>query len=139
MAKPQAIPVRALAAGFCGRLLEKGDVFVIHDEAAFAPSWMERIEGGAGVQAEPETLDFTIKHVPVGSWVVVDKAGERASRVFKKSEGNPKDLAAAEAVRLNAGGQPVLDVQPTTPSAQKEPASPPPEGGNEDDPNLPDA
>lgn len=136
MAKPQPIPVRALAAGFCGRLLEKGDTFTIASEDAFAPSWMERLAADEPAPIEPVALAFTVKSVPVGSYVVVDAAGDRASRVYKRTEDNPKRLAADEAVRLNAGGHPVLDVQPPTPEGAD---SPPPAGDSEDDPNLPDA
>lgn len=126
--------VVAKALGFLGCLREKGDQFAIPSEEAFAPSWMEKLEGEEAKEAarkEPPALDFIIKHVPAGNWVVLDKQGNRASRLFKKDEGNAKDLAQAEAVRLNAGGAPVLDAVPTP--------EPPESGGSEDGDNLPDA
>lgn len=136
-----AIRVRAKAQGFLGCLREKGDEFNIPSEEAFASNWMERLEGKAATK-DPDgpagggAHDFTVKHVPAGNWVVQDKEGNRASRVFKKDEGNAKGLAEAEAIRLNAGGEKVLD-GPTGGGAK-----PTPENSGEDDgqdPTLPDA
>lgn len=130
------IMVVATATGFFGCLREKGgQAFDIGSEEAFAPSWMQKLEGEEATQAantEPPALDFTVKHVAAGNWAVMDKDGKRASRVFKKDEGNAKDLAQQEAVRLNAGGAPVLDA---VPSKEPEPAG----GGEGGDPTLPDA
>ena len=137
MAKPQPIRVRATATGFCGQLLEKGAVFHIADEAAFAASWMERLDpqdAAPAVETNANALTYSIKHVPVGSWVVVDAEGKRASVVFKKADGDPKALAQAEAIRLNAGGELVLD-GPTGGGAP--PTEPAP--AVETDPTLPDA
>lgn len=132
------IMVVATAPGFFGCYREKGGpAFDIVDEAAFAPSWMQKLEGEeaqAAANAPPPVLDYIVKHVPAGNWAVVDKDGNRASRVFKKAEGNAKDLAEQEAVRLNAGGQPVLEALPTTPPPAKDS-----EGGEGGDPTLPDA
>lgn len=131
------IMVIATATGFLGCLREKGDKFDIVSEDAFASSWMQKLEGEeakAAAEAPLPVLDYVVKHVPAGNWAVVDKDGNRASRVFKKAEGNAKDLAEQEAVRLNAGGQPVLEALPTTP-----PPAQASEGSEGSDPTLPDA
>ena len=105
--------VRAIQTGFLGSLRFVNDEFLCPDEEAFAPNWMERLTPKEAAQAAsaPATetgLGFTVKHVPAGNWAVVNKDGERFSRVFKKDEGNAKDLAEQEALRLNAGGEPVM-------------------------------
>lgn len=131
------IMVVATAMGFFGCLRDKGDKFDIVSEGAFASSWMQKLEGEeaqAAADEPPKVLDYTVKHVPAGNWAVVDKDGNRASRVFKKAEGNAKELAEQEAVRLNAGGQPVLEALPTTPPPAQDS-----EGGEGGDPTLPDA
>lgn len=146
MSSKKPIMVVATATGFLGCLREKGGpAFDIGSEDAFAPSWMERVEGDLAVQAASApaaTLTYTIKHVPAGNWTVVDSDGNRASRVFKKDEGIPKELAQQEAVRLNAGGQPVLEALPTSTAPVLAGAGPAPAEGNQediDDPTLPDA
>lgn len=130
--------VVATAMGFYGCLRERGSpAFEISGEEAFAPNWMERVDAATARQpqegaGQPE-LEFTVKHVPAGNWVVVDKEGNRASRVFKKDEGEAKGLAQQEAIRLNQGGDKVLD-GPTGGGA----VQPLPED-NGSDPTLPDA
>ncbi|MNN40825.1 hypothetical protein D3C81_1549120 [compost metagenome] len=85
---------------------------------------------------EPEAAqDFTIKHVPAGNWVVLNKDGERASQVFKKDDGNAKELAQAEAIRLNAGGQPIMP----GPSGGGATPTLPEDEVDDSDPSLPDA
>ena len=105
--------VRAIQTGFLGSLRFVNDEFQCPDEEAFAPNWMERLTPKEAAQAAsaPATetgLGFSVKHVPAGNWAVVNKDGDRVSSVFKKEEGNAKELAQAEAVRLNAGGEPVM-------------------------------
>lgn len=131
------IMVVATAMGFFGCLRDKGDKFDIVSEEAFAGSWMQKLDGEEAKKAaetSPPALDYTIKHVPAGNWVVLDKDGNRASRVFKKDEGNAKDLAQQEAVRLNAGGTPVLDTA-SAGAGQSDGVS----QDGEDGTNLPDA
>jgi len=132
--------VQATQMGFFGSLRAVGDKFQIHNEEAFASNWMERLEAAEAAQAAKEPapdagLGFTVKHVPAGNWAVVNKEGERVSTVFKKDDGNAKELAQAEAIRLNAGGQPVM------PGPSGGGAKPAAETADEDqeDPNLPDA
>lgn len=141
MSNKTTIAVVATAQGFLGCLRSKGDEFTIDSEEAFAPSWMERLDGerAATVTSAPAaTLAYTIKHVPAGNWAVVDSEGNRASRVFKKDEGIPKELAQQEAARLNAGGQPVLESLPTSTAPVLAGAGPAP-AEDPDDPTLPDA
>lgn len=132
--------VRATQTGFFGALRFVGDTFKVQDEEAFAGNWMERLEPKEAAQAanEPSAdvgLGFTVKHVPAGNWVVLNKDGERFSRVYKKDEGNAKELAEQEALRLNAGGEPVM------PGPSGGGALPPLPADDEDDadPTLPDA
>lgn len=130
--------VQAIQTGFLGSLRFVNDTFICPDEEAFAPNWMKRLEPKEAAQAANEheaAQDFTIKHVPAGNWVVLNKDGERASQVFKKDDGNAKELAQAEAIRLNAGGQPVM------PGPSGGGATPPLQEDEVDDsdPSLPDA
>jgi len=132
--------VRATQMGFFGSLREVGSVFAVHDEEAFSDKWMERLEAKEAAKAasEPATdagLGFVIKHVPAGNYVVLNKEGERFSRVFKKDEGNARELAEQEALRLNAGGTPIM------PGPSGGGAVPPLPTEEEDatDPTLPDA
>lgn len=132
--------VRATQMGFFGALRFVGDTFKVQDEQAFASNWMERLEPkeAAAAAKEPTTdvgLGFTVKHVPAGNWVVLNKDGERFSRVFKKDEGQAKELAEQEALRLNAGGEPVM------PGPSGGGALPPLQTDDDDDsdPSLPDA
>lgn len=134
--------VMATQTGFLGSLRFVNDKFICPDEEAFAPNWMHRLEPKEVALAanEPNAdvgLGFTIKHVPAGNWTVLDKDGERVSRVFKKDEGNAKELAQAEAIRLNAGGDPVLP-GPSGGGAKPDAESETQEEDQED-PNLPDA
>lgn len=131
--------VRATAMGFLGSLREVGSTFRVEEES-FSAHWMERLEAKEATQAASQTapdtgLGFTVKHVPAGNWVVLNKDGERFSRVFKKDEGNAKELAEAEALRLNAGGTPVM------PGPSGGGVVPPLQTDEEDatDPTLPDA
>lgn len=131
--------VRAIQTGFLGSLRFVNDEFLCPDEQAFAPNWMERLTPKEAAKAAsttaPETgLGFTVKHVPAGSWVVVNKDGERFSRVFKKDEGNAKDLAEQEALRLNAGGEPVM---PGPSGGGPKPGAD--DDNADEDENLPDA
>lgn len=109
----ESIKVRATAQGFLGKLREPGEVFVIDSEKAFAGSWMEKVDGAVKETAAP-TLQFAVKHVGGGNWIVVkNEDGSRASRMFKKgAKGEAEGLAQAEAERLNAGGQMLLDAVP---------------------------
>lgn len=132
--------VRAVQMGFLGSLRFVNDRFMCPSEEAFAPNWMERLEPKEAAKAanEPSAdvgLGFTIKHVPAGNWVVLNKDGERFSRVFKKDEGNAKELAEQEALRLNAGGEPVM------PGPSGGGALPPlaDDDTDDSDPSLPDA
>ncbi|MGL4315339.1 MAG: hypothetical protein ACRCTL_01795 [Pseudomonas sp.] len=123
----EAIKVRATAQGFLGKLIEEGEVFTISTEEAFAGSWMEMVDATEKVTPS-QVLQFGIKHVGAGNWIAVNNADDsRASRMFRKDDGNARDLAQAEANRLNAGGAILLDAVP-----QKEDVS-------NDDVNLPDA
>lgn len=124
----EAIKVRATAMGFLGKLREAGEVFVIGSEGAFAGSWMERVDAKVEETAAP-TLKFAIKHVGAGNWIVVNNEDDsRASRMFKKgAKGEAEGLAQAEAERLNAGGEMLLEAAPQQDA--------PPAG----DANLPDA
>ncbi len=136
--KDTSFMVRATQMGFFGALREVGSTFQVHGEEAFSEKWMERLEPkeAAAVASQPKDevgLGFTIKHVPAGSWVVLNKEGERFSRVFKKDEGNAKELAEQEALRLNAGGTPVM------PGPSGGGATPAPEEEDATDPTLPDA
>ena len=136
MAKKNTFMVRAIQMGFLGSLREVGSTFAVDDEA-FSDKWMERLEPKDAAKAAsapvPDTgLGFTVKHVPAGNWVVLNKDGERFSRVFKKDEGNARELAEQEALRLNAGGEPVMP-GPSGGGAQ------PPLQEEEEDSNLPDA
>jgi hypothetical protein len=136
MAKNTSFMVRAIQMGFLGSLREVGSTFAVEEEA-FSEKWMERLEPkeaakAASAPAPDAGLGFTIKHVPAGNWVVLNKDGERFSRVFKKDEGNARELAEQEALRLNAGGEPVMP-GPSGGGAQ------PPLQEEEEDANLPDA
>lgn len=132
--------VRATQMGFFGALRFVGDKFMVQDEEAFAPNWMERLNpkeaaAAANSPAAEVGLGFTIKHVPAGNWVVLNKDGERFSRVFKKDEGNAKELAEQEALRLNTGGEPVMP----GPSGGGALPPLPDDDGDDTDPTLPDA
>lgn len=132
--------VRAKQTGFLGALRYVGDEFVCPDEDAFADVWMERLTPkeaaeAASKPAQGSDLGFSVKHVPAGNWAVVNKDGERVSTVFKKEDGNAKELALAEAVRLNAGGQPVMP-GPTGGGPKPAPIE---EDEEKEDPSLPDA
>jgi hypothetical protein len=119
MDKP-AIRVRATAQGFMGRLIERGEVFTVASEEAFASKWMEKVNA-------PETplpeLKYGVKSNGGGRWIVEALAdGSRASVAFTKEQGDAKALAQAEANRLNAGGELVLAVTDGLPSSgQDEP------------------
>ncbi len=132
--------VQATQMGFFGSLRSVGDKFVVQDEEAFSEKWMKRLDPQEAAEAanEPNTdvgLSFTVKHVPAGNWVVLNKDGERFSRVFKKDEGQAKGLAEQEALRLNAGGTPVMP----GPSGGGTLAPLPDDDGDDADPTLPDA
>lgn len=143
MAEKKSAPfmVRAIQTGFLGALRYVNDKFMCPSEDAFAPSWMERLEAKAAAEAANEPaavvgLGFSIKHVPAGNWVVLNKDGERFSRVFKKDEGNAKELAEQEALRLNAGGEPVM---PGPSGGGAVPPLPADDEPDDSDPSLPDA
>lgn len=132
--------VQATQMGFLGSLRFVNDEFMCPDKEAFAPNWMRRLEPEEVAKAAQASNDdvglgFTVKHVPAGNWAVVNREGERVSTVFKKDDGNAKELAQAEAVRLNAGGQPVM------PGPTGGGAKPVDTDGDEeqDDTTLPDA
>lgn len=132
--------VRAIQTGFLGSLRFVNDTFMCPSEEAFSEKWMQRLEPKEAAQAANEStadvgLGFTIKHVPAGNWVVLNKEGERFSRVFKKDEGQAKELAEQEALRLNAGGEPVMP----GPSGGGALPPLPDDDGDDTDPSLPDA
>lgn len=124
----EGIKVRATATGFLGKLIEKGEVFTISNEEAFAGSWMEKV-GAAAKETAAQSLPFGIKHVGGGNYIVVKNDDDsRASVMFKKgAKGEAEGLAQAEANRLNAGGDMLLDAAPQQETDQK------------GDVNLPDA
>lgn len=118
--------VRALALGFFGRLIEAGEVFTIQSEQEFAAKWMEKVDAGTQ-ETEPAKLKYGIKSNGGGRWIVVSNEDDsRASVTFKPDQGDAKALAQAEANRLNAGGELLLDAVPQQHDA---------DGGG----NLPDA
>lgn len=129
--------VQAIQTGFLGSLRFVNDQFICPDEDAFAPNWMRRLEPQEATQVDSQPdvgLGFTVKHVPAGNWAVVNADGERVSTVFKKDDGNAKELALAEALRLNTGGTPLL------PGPSGGGALPPlVEDEDAADPTLPDA
>lgn len=132
--------VRAIQTGFLGSLRFVNDTFSCPSEEAFAENWMERLQPKEVAAAANEStadigLGFTIKHVPAGNWVVLNQDGERFSRVFKKDEGNARELAEQEALRLNAGGTPVMP----GPSGGGAVPPLPDDDGEDADPTLPDA
>lgn len=131
--------VRATQMGFIDSLREVGSTFRVNEEA-FSEKWMERLEPKEAAAAANEStadvgLGFTVKHVPAGNWVVLNKDGERFSRVFKKDEGQARELAEQEALRLNAGGEPVMP----GPSGGGALPPLPDDDGDDADPTLPDA
>lgn len=139
--KSTGFMVQAIQTGFLGSLRFVNDKFMCPSEEAFAPSWMARLEPKEAAEAANEPtadigLGFTIKHVPAGNWVVLNKDGERFSRVFKKDEGNAKELAEQEALRLNAGGEPVM---PGPSGGGAVPPLPADDEPDDSDPSLPDA
>ena len=108
-----AIAVTATARGFFKRLIEAGETFAIDTDDQFASSWMEKAEEGAEPASAP-VLQYGPKHHGGGSWVVIDLTTEQlASVVFKKgATGEAQALAQAEANRLNAGGELLLETSP---------------------------
>ena len=113
--KTAPFTVRAIAQGFMGRLIERGEVFTVASEEAFTPKWMEKVDA-------PETplpdLKYGIKSNGGGRWLVELIAdGSRASVTYNKEQGDAKALAQAEANRLNAGGELVLPATDGAPSS----------------------
>jgi hypothetical protein len=113
------IRVRAIAQGFMGKLIESGEVFTVESAAAYAPSWMEKVDAETQESA-PQSLKYGIKSNGGGRWIVVSNEDDsRASVAFKPDQGDAKALAQAEANRLNAGGTPVLESAPQSEEEQK--------------------
>lgn len=128
------IRVRATAQGFMGRLVDAGEVFTIESAAAYAPSWMEKVEADTAETAQ-QILKYGIKSNGGGRWIVVSNEDDsRASIAFKPNPDDKEEakaLAQAEANRLNAGGTPVLESAPQQEEEQEE--------EQKEDETLPDA
>ena len=116
------IRVRAIAQGFMGKLIERGEVFTVESAAAYAPSWMEKVDAETQESA-PQSLKYGIKSNGGGRWIVVSNEDDsRASVAFQPNPADKeeaKSLAQAEANRLNAGGTPVLESAPQSEEEQK--------------------
>lgn len=117
------IRVRAIAQGFMGKLIERGEVFTVESATAYAPSWMEKVDAETQESA-PQSLKYGIKSNGGGRWIVVSNEDDsRASVAFQPNPADKEEakaLAQAEANRLNAGGTPVLESAPQSEEEQKE-------------------
>lgn len=82
---------------------------------------------------------FTVDHISRGDYVVLNADGERASIVFKNTgkTGEAKQLAEAEAARLNAGG--AIKLEATEPADSSSGQDDPPTGTQPSADDLPDA
>lgn len=103
--------------------------------------WLQLVEE----KAEPAAFSsapaggFTIDHISRGDYVVLNADGDRSSVVFKNTgvQGEAKQLAEAEAARLNAGGDIILEA--TEPAASSSGQDGPPTGTQPSADDLPDA
>lgn len=102
--------------------------------------WLQLVEGKAEPAASSSAPagGFTIDHISRGDYVVLGADGERASVVFKNTgvQGEAKQLAEAEAARLNAGG--AINLEATEPAASSSGQDDPP-AGTTNPGELPDA
>lgn len=152
--------VIATKQGFYGHLREVGDRFEIPDDEELGLWMVEASKDGSpklkkGKEAAPVVPPklpevgsvpasapftparqvFTVQHVPVGNFIVIDEAGEQVGDRFdavKGESGKAKGLAQAEADRLNAqaaAASPASPVQAAQARADDE----------SDDKDLPDA
>lgn len=90
------------------RWVEPGEVVTL--DPGITPGRWLKLVGEDGSTVAAGVAQFAAKHngkgVGVGNYVVERIAdGSYASRVFKKDDGQAKELAEAEAERLNAGGE----------------------------------
>lgn len=87
------------------------------------------------VKASVKLGAFGVQHVGAGRWVVTNPAGEKCSETFLRDDNDPtkaKALAMAEADRLNAGGDAVVEIGSVDPVGGPPPA-------DEAESELPDA
>jgi len=129
MSSVKKLLVIAMAAGFYGHLRDPGDKFEIPGDEE-PGKWMRVLDDDgqivkpakAGKDTKPEVLPtaaaavntapftppeavYTVVHVPVGNFAVVDASGEKVGEVFpavKGAAGQAKIAAQQEADRLNA-------------------------------------
>jgi hypothetical protein len=90
------------------RWVEPGEVVTL-DPGITPGRWLKPV-GEDAPTVTAGVMQFAAKHngkgVGVGNYVVERVAdGSYASRVFRKDDGQAKELAEAEAERLNAGGE----------------------------------
>lgn len=105
--------------------------------------WLVKV--GEGEATEPAASSsapaggFIIDHISRGDYVVLGADGERASVVFKNTgvQGEAKQLAEAEAARLNAGGE--IKLEAMEPAASSSGQIDPPTGTQTSADDLPDA
>lgn len=98
----------------------------------------EAVAAPAAVAPAP-TGGFTIDHISRGDYVVLGADGSRSSVVFKNTgvQGEAKQLAEAEAVRLNAGGD--IKLEAKEPAASSSGQDDAPTGTQPGVDDLPDA
>lgn len=103
--------------------------------------WLQLVEEKAEPAAFPSAPagGFTIDHISRGDYVVLNADGDRSSVVFKNTgvQGEAKQLAEAEAARLNAGG--AIKLEATEPAASSSGQDDPPTGTQTSADDLPDA
>lgn len=89
------------------RWVEPGEVVTL-PEGVKPGRWLKPVVEAAKAATSSATVSgFTIDHISRGDYVVLGADGERASIIFKNTgtQGEAKQLAEAEAARLNAGGE----------------------------------
>lgn len=115
------INVVAQKPGFFGHLREIGEKFVVECEEDLG-DWMRRSDADGNVKLTKEeksgaapmpaapfpvaTQHYTVKHKPVGNFIVVDADGNQVGEEFKMDKANKtkaKLAAQAEADSLNSG------------------------------------
>lgn len=104
--------------------------------------WLVKVGEQAAAPAATSSAPvggFTIDHISRGDYVVLGADGERASVVFKNTgvQGEAKQLAEAEAARLNAGG--AIKLEATEPAATSSGQVDPSTGTQPSADDLPDA
>jgi len=155
--------VIAKAAGFYGHLRDPGERFEIPDDEELGQWMIEANKDGSPKQTKeqkagkvaapavppapeigsvpssppfkPNEIVYTVRHVPVGNFEVVDANGQRVGELFeavKGKSGQSKAQAQAEADRLNAS-HPQASISPAQAAQVQE--EPPASG----DSSLPDA